>query len=149
MDGDDGLVGRWNSAPFDYGAMESSELGFLPDGRGWSVWASAGEGLSATRFRWHCPAPGRLVLRAEWQTSGTWAPGEGGWRFASVDSSGPVDDTTATAYTLGPEMPPGGGQTPLWAVRFAEAVEFSHLFARDEGPVRPDQDPSSGHFPHL
>ncbi|MBL1096104.1 hypothetical protein [Streptomyces coffeae] len=147
MHGDDGLVGRWNSAPFDYGAMESSELGFLPDGRGWSVFASVSGELSVTRFRWRCPAPGRLVLREEWLTSGVWAPGEEDWSFASVDSGGPVDGTTDTAYTLGPETPPGAGRTPLWAVRFEEAVEFSHFFAREEGPVRPDQDPSYRHVP--
>ncbi|MEU8825989.1 hypothetical protein [Streptomyces sp. NPDC048636] len=143
----DGLEGRWTSTPFDLGAMESSELGFLPDGRGWSLWASAGEGLSVTRFRWHCPAPGRLVLREEWLTCGDWAPGEEDWSFASVDSSGPADGMTATAYTLGPQPPPGGGERPLWAVRFEQAVEFSHFFAREEGPVRPDQDPSYRYFP--
>ncbi|WP_435240581.1 hypothetical protein [Streptomyces cucumeris] len=146
MNRDDGLVGHWHSTPFDIGAMETSELAFLPDGRGWSVWAGMSNGLCVTRFRWHCPAPGRLMLREEWQTSGTWAEG-GDWSFASVDSSGPLDATTATGYTLGPEVPPGGREEPLWAVRFDEAVEFSHFFAREEGPVRADQDPSRHHFP--
>jgi hypothetical protein len=43
------LVGLWDSGPYDYGAMESSWLGFLPDGRGWSGWESASGGMEMTR----------------------------------------------------------------------------------------------------
>jgi hypothetical protein len=57
MDLDDLLVGRWSSLPLSYGVMEASELGLLPDGRGWSSWFNVGA-LCVTRFGWACPEPG-------------------------------------------------------------------------------------------
>jgi hypothetical protein len=41
---DDDLVGLWDSAPFDYGVMESSQLGLLADGTGRGVRSTFGGG---------------------------------------------------------------------------------------------------------
>jgi hypothetical protein len=45
---DEDLVGLWDSTPFDYGVMESSQLGLLADGTGWGVWSNFGGGMELT-----------------------------------------------------------------------------------------------------
>ncbi|MEY9969036.1 hypothetical protein ABIA33_007123 [Streptacidiphilus sp. MAP12-16] len=102
------LVGHWDSTPFDVGAMESSETAFLPDGSGWSVWASASSGLEVTCFRWHCPEPGLLELQAYWLTSGTWERNSAAWCFAEVDTDEPCHDVVRTSYRIGPQDAPYG-----------------------------------------
>ncbi|GAB2584115.1 hypothetical protein GCM10027168_16200 [Streptomyces capparidis] len=144
---DEGLVGHWSSAPFDVGAMESGDLAFGPDGRGWAVWANAAGGLDVARFRWRCPGPGRVVIEEHWGVSGRWALTDDGDGLASVDGHGPRGDVLRTAYVLGPVEPPYGG-APLPCVTFAEPVAFCHVYARGEREVRPEQDPSFARFPY-
>jgi hypothetical protein len=49
---DEDLVGLWDSTPFDYGVMESSQLGLLADGTGWGVWSNVGGGMELTLLTW-------------------------------------------------------------------------------------------------
>ncbi|MFD7653142.1 hypothetical protein ACFV4N_04080 [Actinosynnema sp. NPDC059797] len=50
------LVGFRESAPYDCGVVESTDLALLPDGPGWSARENAG-GLGVRRLTWHCPEP--------------------------------------------------------------------------------------------
>ncbi|MEU1377824.1 hypothetical protein ABZ442_29860 [Streptomyces triculaminicus] len=143
---DDALIGHWTSAPFDYGVMEGSDLAFLPDGRGWSVFSNLG-GMSVTRFRWHCPAPGRLEIREEWSASGEWEASTGG--FSSVDGQGPRQSVTVTGYTIGQEETAVGEPVPVTAVCFDEPVEFITLYARGARDIAPAQDPSYALRPYA
>lgn len=138
---DQELAGHWSSAPFDYGAMESSELGFLPDGGGWSVWANAAGGLTVTRFSWCCPEPGLLQLDARRITSGEGQEAAGSRRFASVDTDEPCQEVTRTRYTVAAVPAPDGGE-PVQALLFEEPVEFSYRYARGERDIHPGQDPA-------
>ncbi|MEV7886622.1 DUF6985 domain-containing protein [Streptomyces sp. NPDC002817] len=61
---DEALLGHWDSSPFEYGVMESSEFELRADGTGWSLLANlAGEYV--TRLSWRCPEAGVLELRDE------------------------------------------------------------------------------------
>lgn len=144
MSFDDALIGHWSSAPFDYGVMEGSDLGFLPDGRGWGVWANLA-GIQVTRFRWHCPTPGLLEVREVWAARGDWGPdGEG---FASVAEQGACEAVTRTGYSFGPEetLP---GQPAVSAVRFTELLEGTEVYGRGAREIRPGQDPSYKLLPY-
>ncbi|MFI9310870.1 hypothetical protein [Streptomyces triculaminicus] len=143
---DDALIGHWSSAPFDYGVMEGSDLAFLPDGRGWSVLANLA-GMSVTRFRWHCPAPGRLEIREEWSAGGQWEASTGG--FSSVDEQRSCQFVTVTGYTIGQEETAVGEPAPVTAVRFDEPVEFTTLYARGDRDIAPAQDPSYALLPYA
>jgi hypothetical protein len=101
---DPALVGRWSSAPFEYGVMECSELEFQADGRGSATVAHLA-GDDVTRFRWHCPRPGLLELHDE----------DGG--------------TERRHYTLGPAAPAHTGRA-LFALVFDESVHFAHQYAK-------------------
>lgn len=70
---DNRLVGYWSSRAFSYGVMEATDIGFLSDGRSWSIVYDAHD-LGVTRFRWSYPQPGLLELRAEWLVQGTLTP---------------------------------------------------------------------------
>ncbi|GHG53728.1 hypothetical protein GCM10018779_15910 [Streptomyces griseocarneus] len=125
--------------------MEGSDLAFLPDGRGWSVLANLA-GMHVTRFRWHCPAPGRLEMRDEWSARGDWEPhGDG---FSSVEEQGPCQYVTVTGYVIGQEETTVGEPSPVTAVRFDEPVEFATLYARGDRDVAPAQDPSYALLPY-
>ncbi|WP_405649263.1 hypothetical protein [Streptomyces sp. NBC_00019] len=61
---DEALFGHWDSSPFAYGVMETSEFELRADGTGWSLLAHpAGEYV--TRLTWRCPDAGVLELRNE------------------------------------------------------------------------------------
>ncbi|MFM9373690.1 hypothetical protein [Streptomyces sp. Da 82-17] len=148
MDSDDQLLGHWSSLPLSYGVMEASELGFLPDGWGWSAWFDVG-GMSVTRFRWGCPAPGVLELREQWTVQGTPGPGAGPSTFASTEPPRQADGVTRHPYAFGLAVPyPGAEGIP--AVLFTdEPVEFCHEFARGPIGIRREDDPSHLVLPYA
>ncbi|MEV6326632.1 hypothetical protein [Streptomyces sp. NPDC051909] len=143
------LVGHWGSSPFDVGAMETSALGFLPDGRGWSEFSSASSELSVGRFRWHCPAPGLLELRYHLRVSGTWDPPPSGasWGFGAVTDHGPDDEVIRTGYRIGPETPPYA-DAPVMTLVLDDAVEFAHHFARGRTEIAESDDVSAAPVPY-
>lgn len=67
------LIGLWDSAPYDFGATESTRLALLADGGGWTAVtgrsADAGVGGAARpaprvrRLTWDCPRPELLEIR--------------------------------------------------------------------------------------
>lgn len=137
------LAGHWNSAPFDYGAMESSELGLLPDGSGWSLWANAAGGLTVTGLLWRRPEPGLLELDARWITSGQWQRTDGPWQFSSIDADAPCREVTRTRYTIAAVQTPLGGEV-VQALLLEKPVEFSYRYARGDRDIHPDQYPAHG-----
>ncbi|MEV1006896.1 hypothetical protein [Streptomyces sp. NPDC049881] len=139
MDRDAALVGHWTSGPFDYGAMESSDLALLPDGGGWTVYASVSGTLSVTRFLWGCPRPGVLELRMTRVVEGTWASRDDGG-FATVETDEPCDEVLRTGYAF--DTARGGDGALVEAVCFEEPVEYCVRYARGDRRVTADQDPS-------
>jgi hypothetical protein len=137
---DDLLVGHWSSLPFSYGVMEASELGFLPDGRGWSSWSTADE-LCVTRFSWRCPEPGLLELRARWMVQGAPDQDAGPSAFSSMEPAERLDEVTRHHYRFGPAVPMPGAEA-LAAVGFEEPVEFCHRYARGSTRIRTEEDPT-------
>lgn len=66
VDRDEDLIGLWDSSPFDYGVMESSQLGLLAAGTGWGVWSTFGGGVEVTLLKWRRLHIGVLeILRKE------------------------------------------------------------------------------------
>ena len=62
------LIGLWDSAPYDFGATESTALALVADGSGWTAVSvrAAGTAGSAARVRqltWDCPKPDVLEIR--------------------------------------------------------------------------------------
>ncbi|GGY12081.1 hypothetical protein [Streptomyces hiroshimensis] len=143
---DEQLIGQWCSAPLELGAMETSELVFLADGRGWSRFEGISTELSISRFRWHCPAPGRLELHGTWWVSGRWAPHTGG--FAAVEHSKPDDGLFRTGYRIADDVPSFSG-TPVTALTVDDAIEFAVSFARGRRAVTSADDPSSTVVPYA
>ncbi|WP_052849661.1 hypothetical protein [Streptomyces avicenniae] len=137
MQRDSALTGHWTSGPFDYGAMESSDLVFLPGGDGWTEYASVSGLLSVTRFRWGCPRPGVLELRMTRIVEGTWGAVPG---FATVESDEPYEETLRTAYAF--DAARGSGGEVVAAVRFEVMVEYCQVYARGGRHVLPEADPS-------
>jgi hypothetical protein len=134
MDLDDLLAGHWSSLPLSYGAMEASELGFLPDGRGWSSWFNVGA-LCVTRFGWTRPEPEVVELHMKWMVEGT--PNEGASpTFASMEPAVQVDEVTRHHYIVKPVIPMPGGDA-LTAVSFEVPVEFCRQYARGLRRTRP------------
>ncbi|MFL4910730.1 hypothetical protein ACJ6WF_48480 [Streptomyces sp. MMS24-I2-30] len=128
MDLDDLLVGHWSSIPFDYGAMETSELGFLSNGQGWSAWFNA-SALCVTRFSWRCPGPGVVELHAQWSVEGIPSHGTGSPTFSVTGPAEQMDEITCHHYVVGPAVPMPGTNS-LLAVTFEEPVEFCCQYAR-------------------
>ncbi|MFR9726186.1 hypothetical protein ACL02R_22885 [Streptomyces sp. MS19] len=139
MDRDAAMVGHWTSEPFDYGAMESSALALLPDGGGWTVYASVSGTLSVTRFLWGCPRAGVLELRMTRIVEGTRASRDDGG-FATVETDESCDEALRTGYAF--DRVRGGDGAVVEAVRFEEPVEYCVLYARGDRRVTADQDPS-------
>ncbi|WP_328405186.1 hypothetical protein OHS70_37720 [Streptomyces sp. NBC_00390] len=143
---DERLFGHWCSSPFDVGAMETSELDFLPDGRGWSRFDSITSVLSIGRFRWSCPGPGLLEIRYGLRISGTWDSKTSG--FATVDSTDPDDEVIRTAYRIGPDTPPYAEEPVTTLVLEGSAVEFAFHFARGRLDISPADDDSAAVVPY-
>ena len=68
----DDLIGLWDSAPFDYGSMESSKLALLPDGTGWGEWANAAGGMELILLDWRLAEDGTLEITGRELFSGRW-----------------------------------------------------------------------------
>ncbi|WP_137993724.1 hypothetical protein [Streptomyces vilmorinianum] len=142
---DERLFGHWYSGPFDVGAMETSELDFLPDGRGWSRFDSISSELGIGRFHWSCPGPGLLEIRYDLRISGTWDVGTTG--FASVDHNGPDDEVIRTGYRIGPDTPPYGDES-VTTLRLDAFVEGASHFARGRRDITTDDDVSAAIVPY-
>ncbi|WP_143020106.1 hypothetical protein [Sinosporangium album] len=140
------LVGLWDSQPYDLGSLESSWLGFLQDGRGWSAWANLAGAMDVSRFHWHCPEPDVLVLRCTWQASGGWQGTEGPLRFSSIDDQGPGGEVLKTGYTIRPDEIPAAGQ-PSTALLLEKHVQFCSTYALIKRELFPNDDPAHGLAP--
>ncbi|MFC9948749.1 hypothetical protein [Streptomyces pratensis] len=143
---DSRLFGHWYSGPFDVGGTETSELNFLPDGRGWSRLDSMTSVLSIGRFRWSCPGPGLLEILYELRVDGTCDTENPG--FATVDSTDLDDEVIRTGYHIGSETPPYE-DGPITSLVFeGHAVEFAFHFARGRLDISPADDHSAAVVPY-
>ncbi|WP_433242023.1 hypothetical protein ACQPYK_37285 [Streptosporangium sp. CA-135522] len=138
-DGD--LTGLWDSGPYDYGTMESSQLGLLPDGRGWSVWANAAGGVDVGRFRWRCPEPGVLELRYLWWACGDWRESGGPFTLGSIDSQGPSDEVVRTGFTVGRDDTVMTDE-PFTALRLEEDVQSCSTYGLVQHEISIEDDPA-------
>ncbi len=136
---DENLVGLWDSGPYDNGAMESSWLGFLPDGRGWSAWANVGGEIDVGRFRWHCPEPATLELRYEWQVSGEWSGARDPLRFSSIDSRLPDNEVLSAGYAI---MLDKIYADEFTALHLAKHVQYCSTYALVQRALSLEDDPA-------
>lgn len=101
----DELVGLWDSAPYDYGAMESSELALLADATGWGTWMSASGAMSVVALRWRRLDPTTIVVTELELTSGSWDPDRRDVILREEPSTA-LEDITTVRYELVMEIPP-------------------------------------------
>lgn len=60
------MIGLWDSAPYDFGATESTALALVGDGSGWTaVGGPAGAATRVRKLAWDCPKPEVLEIRYE------------------------------------------------------------------------------------
>lgn len=144
---DERLIGHWSSLAFSYGVMEATDLGFLGDGRGWSVVYNAYD-LTVTRFRWNCPRPGLLELRTEWLVEGESVPLPGRPMLAATQPPEPWIQVTCHHYRFGQEAP-APGAAPLPAVLFEQHVDFAHVLERGSREISIEDDPSYQVLPYT
>ncbi|WP_067141366.1 hypothetical protein [Microtetraspora malaysiensis] len=137
---DENLVGLWDSGPYDLGSMETSWLGFLPDGRGWSAWANLAGGMDIGRFRWRCPKPESVELHYEWQAAGGWQGTEDSLRFSSIDSQGSDDEVLNTGYTIRLDVTRAASE-PFTALHLEKPVQFCSTYALIRRELSLEDDP--------
>ncbi|MGW3353157.1 hypothetical protein ACWDA3_58550 [Nonomuraea rubra] len=138
---DETLLGLWDSDPYDYGVMETSWMAFLPDGRGWSAWATFGGEMDVGRFRWHCPEPAVLRLRYECHLAGDWADSDDGFRFDAITSRRPGGDVVTTTYTIGPDETLIS-EGPITALHLGDHVNFCTTYGLRRRELKIEDDPA-------
>jgi hypothetical protein len=125
--GDEDLVGLWDSAPFDYGVMESSQLGLLADGSGWGVWSNFGGGMELTLLTWRCPRVGVLEILRKELVSGRWEAGRPE-QIVSTEQPRLLNTSSHYRYELVREHPPLGDR-PVRALKLDRPLLFTTEYA--------------------
>ena len=126
MDADE-LVGLWHSAPYEYGAMESSELALLSDGTGWGTVANAAGGISLTLLTWRRLGADVIAIKETKVISGTWEAGQPDHLLPDGPPMS-LEEVTRVRYELVHETPPLA-TSPTKAVRFDPALMFAGSYA--------------------
>ena len=121
----DELIGLWDSAPYDFGAMEATKLALLPDGRGWSELANAAGAQDVRRLTWEVPRPGLIELRYVRAID------------ANTGEQEPDYEFVRTHYAA--------GET---ALRLSEPVDFARQFELTKRGVAVTDDPSHELVPY-
>ncbi|MEV0071006.1 MULTISPECIES: hypothetical protein [unclassified Amycolatopsis] len=127
------LVGKWSDARIYPGSMEATDLVFLANGQGWSVWSNA---LSSEQvlFQWSTRAQ-RLVIS--------------GRRYARIDHDAkcrvvvdeqPWHEEIDTGYRIGPGRNAAGGAETVLAVD--ERISFADRFALERHELWTEDDPA-------
>jgi hypothetical protein len=124
---DEDLVGLWDSTPFDYGVMESSQLGLFADGTGWGVWSNFGGGMEVTLLTWRCPHMGVLEIMRQELISGLWEAGRPG-QIVSTEPPRVLNTTSRFRYELVREHPPLGDE-PVRALKLDRTLLFTTVYA--------------------
>ena len=128
----DELVGLWDSGPYAYGVMESSELALLPDGTGWSTWSNVGGGMELIRLAWRRLDTAVISIKEIELTSGTWQPDRPN-TIISAARPMRIDKQIRLRYELVRETPPLAS-TPMLAIKLDRPFRFAYAYAL----ARPD-----------
>ena len=121
----DELIGLWDSAPYDFGAMEATKLALLPDGRGWSELANAAGARDVRRLTWEVPRAGLIELRYVRAID------------ANTGKQEPDYEFVRTHYTAAES-----------ALRLSEPVDFARQFGLAKRGVGVTDDPSHEVVPY-
>jgi hypothetical protein len=121
----DRLIGLWDSASLDFGAMEATKLALLPDGRGWTELANAAGALDVRRLTWDVPRPDVIELRYALAIDGNTGQQERDYEFVR------------TQYSAGEN-----------ALRLSEPIDFARQFALTKRSVDVTDDPSHELVPY-
>ena len=113
------LIGLWDSAPLDFGAMEATKIALLADGRGWTELANAAGALHVRRLTWEVPRPDVVELRYAFAIDGNTGEQEPDYEFLR------------TQYSVGED-----------ALRVSEPVDFARRFGLEKRDVGVVDDPS-------
>jgi hypothetical protein len=124
---DEDLVGLWDSTPFDYGVMESSQLGLLADGTGWGVWSNFGGGMELTLLTWRRPHMGVLEILSKELVSGRWEAGRSE-QIVSTEPPRLLNTSSRYRYELIREHPPLGDQ-PVRTLKLDRTLQFTTEYA--------------------
>lgn len=128
----DELLGLWDSGPYAYGVMESSELALLADGTGWSTWSNVGGGMELIRLAWRRLDTAVISITEIELTSGTWQPDRPN-TLISDRRPRPVGKQIRLRYELVRETPPLAS-APMQAIKLDRPFMFAHAY----GLTRPD-----------
>lgn len=127
------LIGQWDSAPYNFGAMETTELALLPDGRGWTRLQNAAGADDVRRLNWDCPKPGVLELR---------------YTLLVSDGRARHDDEFVRAQcTLLTDTPPPSS-TSVEALHLSVLVDFARQFGLVRREVSIADDPTAQLAPY-
>lgn len=136
------LVGLWQSDPYDYGVMESTDLALLPDGTGWTATRNMAGALHLRRLHWRSPEPGALELAyALWIWGDWWIEQER--EHACIRSVELDEESVQVRYTLQTDetVLRDGRFDALW---LSEPVDFARAFGIRRRDVSTADDPTSG-----
>jgi len=136
----DELVGLWDSGPYAYGVMESSELALLPDGTGWSTWSNVAGGMELIRLTWRRLGAAVIRIREIDLTSGSWEPDRRNCIITGQPSS-PLNEEILLRYELVRETPPLAS-APMLAIKFDRPFMFADAYALARSDVVPTDLPA-------
>jgi hypothetical protein len=137
----DELVGLWDSGPYAYGVMESSELALLPDGTGWSTWSNVAGGMELIRLVWHRLGRAAIYIREIELTSGSWEPDRKGCIITDQPSR-PLSEEIRLRYELVRETPPLASD-PMQAIKLDRPFMFADAYALVRRDVVPTDMPTA------
>ena len=134
------MVGLWDSGPYAYGVMESSELALLPDGTGWSTWSNVAGGMELIRLAWRRLGPAVIRIREIDLTSGSWEPDRRNCIITGQPSR-PLNEEILLRYELVRETPPLVSD-PMQAIKFDRPFMFAEEYALARSHVVPADMPA-------
>jgi hypothetical protein len=127
------LTGHWSDDRLQLGSMEASDLLFMPDGVGWSLWSNA-LGCEQVLFRWSARDQ-RLLIAAE-----RYARLEGGTESLVLVDEQRWDETIDTAFAIRPGQDAVGNSVTL--LELDEHVSFGDRFAFVSQQLQREDDPA-------
>ncbi|GGK38729.1 hypothetical protein GCM10010124_34440 [Pilimelia terevasa] len=100
------LEGQWDTEPYDYGVMESSQVCFSVDGHGWSFLSRMGGAINVWYFRWAVVSVGRVRIGDYRVVSGVWTDRFD--RMTAIDADCRLDDARVLEFAVVDEFSPDG-----------------------------------------
>lgn len=127
------LIGRWSDDRLYLGAMETTDLIFMADGAGWSVWSNA-LGCEQILYSWSA-TDDQLVIATQ-----RYVRLEGGGSRLAVVSDKDWDKTIETGFVIRAGHDVVGVAVTL--LELDQRVSFGDRFALARRELQPEDDPA-------